>query len=777
VSLRHRSTPGEPVGAATGRTLLMVTPYFPPEGGGLEVYAVNLGRRLAREHGWRVVVATSGPQRVGARTEWTEGVKVVRLPSQARLSNTRIGLTWRWDLRRIIRDERPDLVNAHAPVPGLADIVAGLCGGIPLVVTYHAGSMRKGRWAIDWVVRLYERTLLPRLLRRAEWIITSSEHLRDRHLASVRAKCSTITPGVDTSLFTPRTPPATGQILFVGGVGPADAHKGLDTLLEAFGRLAGIHPRARLRIAGGGDSRARHQQARDAGIADRVEFLGRLSQSELREAYAEADMVCLPTRNDSSPLVLLEAMASSRPVVSTPVGGIPHMVSDGVEGYLVGSGGSTALAARLSALLDDPVLAQRMGGQGRKRVLESFSWEGQVTRTDNLFAAIVAGKPGDGRRRLAIVAPHFHPKIGGLEHYAYRLAKGLQEQGAFEVVVFTSNHHGRRLVTEVIDGITVHRFPTWLRVSNTPVSPTWPLLLRRALRNNRVEILNVHTPVPYMAEAAALVAGRRPLVVTYHAGSMVKNRPAVDWVVRGYERRVLPLLLRRAEAVVAVSPMVRDGVIASAGVDARILTPGVDEHVFCPMPQETDQSPATVLFVGRVERSSAWKGVDRLIRAFVHVVDKMPDARLRIVGDGNALDDHRRLAAELGVRPSVDFSGALTGPALVEAYQQAAVVALPSLTQAESFGMSLIEAMACGKPVVGSRIGGIPDVIDDGRDGFLVNPGDVDDLAARCIELLGDPAAAAAMGRRGRQKVLERFTWQDRVDAYEEMLLSLSDPL
>ena len=172
----------------------------------------------------------------------------------------------------------------------------------------------------------------------------------------------------------------------------------------------------------------------------------------------------------------------------------------------------------------------------------------------------------------------------------------------------------------------------------------------------------------------------------------------------------------------AVSPPVRDGVIADAGIAASIITPGVDEDFFRPLPPRQAGAP-TVLFVGRLERSSAWKGVDRLIRAFRLVLDQLPEARLRIVGEGDALDDHRRLAAELGLAANVDFTGALDRSALVDVYNQASVVVLPSLTEAESFGMTLIEAMACAKPVIGSRIGGIPYVIDDGVDGFLVEPG------------------------------------------------------
>jgi glycosyltransferase involved in cell wall biosynthesis len=170
--------------------------------------------------------------------------------------------------------------------------------------------------------------------------------------------------------------------------------------------------------------------------------------------------------------------------------------------------------------------------------------------------------------------------------------------------------------------------------------------------------------------------------------------------------------------------------------------------------------------VGRLDATSSWKGVDVLLRAFALLAPELPACRLSLVGDGDALEGHRALARELGVGDRVVFRGSLTGEALVAAYQQARAVVLPSLTEAESFGMVLVEAMACGTPVIGSDVGGIPFVIADGVTGLLAPPADPAALAARCRQLLLDDDLATRLGAAGRRAAVERFAWQASEASY-----------
>jgi rhamnosyl/mannosyltransferase len=363
--------------------------------------------------------------------------------------------------------------------------------------------------------------------------------------------------------------------------------------------------------------------------------------------------------------------------------------------------------------------------------------------------------------------------IGGLENYAFRVAQGLNALEDYEVVVFTSRGRGLRTAVEVHEGLTVFRFARWARISNTPVSPLWPWQMRRVMASNRIDIVNAHTPVPFMAEAAALACGERPLVLTYHSGSMLKNRPVVDVLIRLYERRLLPRLLRRADAVVSVSPMVTSRLPFDAPEKTFLVRPGVDS-IFVPGDGPA-AGPPTLLFVGRIERTSAWKGVDVLLEAFALVLRELPEARLTLVGGGDALEDHRKAAAALGILDQTEFRGALRGGPLVEAYQQASAFVLPSTTEAEASPMTVTEAMACKKPVVGSAIGGVPFMIEDGCDGLLVPPGDPERLAAACLRLLLTPELATAMGEHGYRKV-KSLTWASRVAAYEAIFEGLLPP-
>lgn len=382
--------------------LLMVTPSFPPEGGGLERYARTIGSLLATEHGWRVAVATTGeragPGRRHLVRERRGDLDVWRLPYQWQVSNTRLGISWARDLRLVLDEVAPDLINAHAPVPGLADVAGAVAGHIPFVLTYHTASMHKGRWPVDGAIAAYERLGLPRTLRRAAAVLTSSEYVRAwAPLARAAARGTpvvAITPGVDPTRFHPAPEPRRNRILFAGQFGKAYGHKGVDDLLQATALLAPRRPELLVDLVGESDDLPRLQALVAAlRIEGHVRFRGRLPGPEMAEAYREATVLALPTRIDSFPMVLLEAMASGVPVVTTPVGGIPEFVSDGVNGFLVPPGDSAALAERLAALVDDPALAARLGAEGRLLAASSFTWSRQAERTHESLTRLLAAAP------------------------------------------------------------------------------------------------------------------------------------------------------------------------------------------------------------------------------------------------------------------------------------------------------------------------------------------------------------------------------------------------
>jgi len=160
-----------------------------------------------------------------------------------------------------------------------------------------------------------------------------------------------------------------------------------------------------------------------------------------------------------------------------------------------------------------------------------------------------------------------------------------------------------------------------------------------------------------------------------------------------------------------------------------------------------------ILFVGRLVPQ---KGVDVLLRAFAVVLRRCPGIRLVIAGDGYQRLYLERLSRHLGLPPHVEFVGWQTGPALARLYQAAEMVVVPSVY--EPFGLVALEAMACGRPVVASRIGGLAEVIAEGRTGYLIPPGDYLSLARRMAQLLLEPARAAAMGQAARQEAM-RYCW------------------
>ncbi len=379
---------------------------------------------------------------------------------------------------------------------------------------------------------------------------------------------------------------------------------------------------------------------------------------------------------------------------------------------------------------------------------------------------------GTGHRpcRVALVSGHYAPRVGGLERYVGRLARALRESDDLDVVVITSAPGCRRR-WDTIDGVPVLRLPTLLLASNTPVNPAWALQLPLALWRMRVDLVHAHSPVPGLADLAMLTSGRRPRLLTYHAGSMRKGVPGLtDLLLAAYERFILPLVFQRADVLVAVSPTS----LAAQEPTARTIPPGVDPEFLesVPAPDRPDEGPPVLLYVGRLDRTSSWKGLDVLFDAYVDLLAEWPDLRLRLVGGGDAAPDMEVQARRRGLS-GVSLPGVLHGKDLVEAYRTASLLVLPSTTDAESFGMCLIEAMACATPVVATSVGGPRWVVTPEVDGLLVPPGDRAALVAACRRLLSNRHLAQRLGAAGRDTVQRRFPWARQVDDYLSLYRSL----
>ncbi|HTH93050.1 MAG TPA: glycosyltransferase family 4 protein [Candidatus Paceibacterota bacterium] len=372
---------------------------------------------------------------------------------------------------------------------------------------------------------------------------------------------------------------------------------------------------------------------------------------------------------------------------------------------------------------------------------------------------------------VTVVASYFYPKVGGLETIAYTTAKMLQESGNYTVSIISSNYDGKGYRKDMIDGMTVHRLPIAFRLSNTPINFAWSKMITKIFDEEKPSLVHTHSPVPFMADVAAAVAHKKhiPLVVTYHSGSMRKGNFILDLIIGVYELYFLKKLLQRADHIVAVARNFIPVVFPQFINKVSFIPTGVDLERFKKTAVPNNER---VAFVGRVELSSMWKGIEYLIKAMAIVIKKRPSATLEIVGGGDALGLYTQQAKDLNIQDNFITPGPQYGAELVKAFERMNVMVLPSTSDSEAFSVSLVEAMASGRPIIGTNIGGTPQVIDNGVTGLIVEPKNPQALAEAIEKIISDHAFAQALGDAGSLKA-QGFSWEIQTGKYIEIYNSL----
>jgi len=730
-------------------TILMVAPYFPPQGGGLERYVYEISLRL-RARGMRVVVVASKDP--GSDTvETIAGVKVYRLARTIKISNTPLAFNWFSKLRRIIREENPDLINVHTPVPGIGNIAALCAGQRPLIVTYHGGSMRKpeGSLGANAAVWLYEAVFLPLLLRRADNIICVSEFVRE-FLKKYDKKISVITPGIDTELFRPD--PAKKSklptVLFVGGLNASEQFKGLWTLLDALSEVQKTIP-LQLVVVGDGDMREQYEaKAHELNIV--AQFVGKISNEQLPGWYQGASVFALPTENESFGMVILEALGCGVPVVASAVGGVSSLIEDNVHGFLVEPRDSKAVAQKILILLADRALAERMGVAARAKA-EQFNWAARADRYEALLQKVLLSA-----RLIVQVSAYYPPHLGGIERMVETVARLWSAQGGRSLVITSNNIFKTSITNEA--GVQVRRLASF-EFAHTPWAPT---LLLHLLALPRRSLVHLHLSQAYWADLVWLLMPLRRIPYMVHFHLDVEPSGYFGRLFVFYKKLMWGPILRGAQRVAVCSPaqvaLVERYCVARTSIE--VIPNGVPEAFFATQ-RRAQNGTFTLVYIGRI---AAQKRVGLLVDMMMQV---KTNTRLIIAGSGDERPQIERSIAQKKLQ-TISLRGALPHEGVQALLREADLFVIAS--EKEGMPLSVLEAMASGVPVVGADVIGIRELI--GECGVRVAEPFAPNAAQIVDSLFADPARRQALSERS-SVAARAYTWDASMQKLRQVYVAL----
>jgi glycogen(starch) synthase len=364
--------------------------------------------------------------------------------------------------------------------------------------------------------------------------------------------------------------------------------------------------------------------------------------------------------------------------------------------------------------------------------------------------------------RVLFWSETFWPRVGGVENLAAKLLPGLQARGHRFAVITWENVDD----PDILDflGTPVHRLPFFSRNTDGGMDSLLQMRARvarikREFAPDLIHINSYGSSVFFHVNTAQVAAA--PTVLTLHQA--VSNNPAAS-------DSLLAHVLRSADWVTACSA----AVLATAGgampeIAARSSVIYNGREIPEAVPEPLSMHPPRLLCVGRLVRE---KGFDLALAAFDRIRARFPNASLIIAGEGVEGERLRRQAAGLGLGGAVTFAGLVPQDLIPRLINDACLVLVPS--RVEGFGLVALEAALMARPVVASRVGGLPEIIIDGETGLLSAPEDVQALADNVESLLTRPQQARRMGHAARAHAVKEFGWTRYVDAYDSLYRRLA---
>ncbi|MDW7775549.1 MAG: glycosyltransferase family 4 protein [Methanosarcinales archaeon] len=353
----------------------------------------------------------------------------------------------------------------------------------------------------------------------------------------------------------------------------------------------------------------------------------------------------------------------------------------------------------------------------------------------------------------------WHPKAGGGQRYSYKLAKAIMELG-----------HSTDYIAVNQDECTSYPQEDFIQFKSKMFLSQ--ILDSLSFKDNDI----IHLHAANETQGYCLGFGIKKIFKNNIKLIIQMHAPQVHKIPRSFGELFSIFACKTADSVFCVSNFAKKNICDSYKIPEskiKVIYAGVDESILHVERNNKKSDVPIVLFVGRLggpRGLKGQKGIDILLQALPLILKKH-DIRLKLIGSGK-VDPYLSFIRKLGIEEYVEFIGFVNDEKLLEHYFNSDLFVFPS--RRESFGLVLAEAMASGLPVVSTTAGAIPEVVENGETGILVQPEDPGALAGAIIHLLDDPEKMIIMGKKGKERVKQYFTWNKvatRVlDCYNEIL-------
>ena len=671
-------------------------------------------------------------------------------------------------LCQLIVKEGVDVINTHLTTASWQGALAAKITGVPSVAVVHATDRKTWFQHADHLIAvssgvkdaLIEQGIAPEKIEVLYHGIDLAEYV-----APLDAKAAKARLGLPADART------------VGVAASLIPRKGHRFLLEALHDMRATTGPIHLLLAGEGPLEAELRgQALELGLGEQVHFLG--FRRDIPEIVCAMDVFVLPSLKEGLSIAVMEAMALEKPVVCSAIAGLPEVVRDGKTGFLVPPGDSLALQNVLEKLFSDEELRARIGRNARCFLEENFEQTACLDAMEAYFRRVFDHPRAPQTSRSAPVAPAFRgadetgapdavaantprhlriaqliapSKISGAELLTVTLCRGLSARG-HDVPLLVKHSHALidAARAQGVNAISM-RFAGKLNLLAVGRLARW-------FRRHDVDIVATQLSTASLWGTLAARALGVPSVATVHA---LNSKTCYVY----------------ADRIIAVSHAVKAHLVEQgiAPAKIRVVYNGIDLDDFAPPADVAGAKialglDADALVVGVVAHLSEKKGHKWFLDAVAPLLETHPQLQVLFLGEGPELESLQAQVKTLGIARRVIFGGYY--PAVAPAMGAIDILVLPALSK-EGFGRVLVEAGALGKPVIGTDVGGIGEVITSGENGFVIEAANASQLRSSLQSLIEDDELRARMGAAGRARALREFSEERMIEQTERVYREL----